>query len=630
MSKRLFSRLQANEVINGENLKIDCILQSAEVDKKGYVWDVRIIKYGQDKNKRVWTKEVLQSALKLFEGAKVFLLDDSQHTQSDKSVKQIAGWLSNVQATEDALVGKLNLVQSGSGNVIRDILQSSFKDNPELIGLSVDCLGQEEILPDGTRKVLSIVKAAVDIVHTPAADGKFMKLVASANTDATAYIRAEKEKVQRETDLATLHASFAIELEKAKIGNTQLLLETKLQAAKLPEVANAKLKAQFAGKAIDEKILDQAIQIEKQYLDIIQAQTVKDLGSVRILADDMDNRIKMFDDLMDGKIHSIKAAYVNFTGDNAITGLVKNCSRLTASLDSTSFANVLGETLNRKMLKEWSQSHWNRDWNKVCEITTVPDFKTQHRVRFGGYGDLPTVLESAPYTAATSPTDEEATFSVSKRGYTENVTFEMIKNDDINAIRRIPKRMGVAAARTLYKFVFDFFTTNAAIYDNVVLFHAATHSNLGTTAFSAAELAVVRTAMMKQTEKDTSEVLGIFPKIILNPIDLEATVWAAIVASGRGDFTPQSPDFVRDQSYSNITVMHWTDATDWYAIADPSMWPGLEIGFLDGKVEPEMWLQSAPTVGSVFSNDIITWKLRHVYGGVVTDYRPFYRETVTG
>ena len=625
MSKRLFSRLQANEVINGENLKIDCILQSAEVDKKGYVWDVRIIKYGQDKNKRVWTKEVLQSALKLFEGAKVFLLDDSQHTQSDKSVKQIAGWLSNVQATEDALVGKLNLVQSGSGNVIRDILQSSFKDNPELIGLSVDCLGQEEILPDGTRKVLSIVKAAVDIVHTPAADGKFMKLVASANTDATAYIRAEKEKVQRETDLATLHASFAIELEKAKIGNTQLLLETKL-----PEVANAKLKAQFAGKAIDEKILDQAIQIEKQYLDIIQAQTVKDLGSVRILADDMDNRIKMFDDLMDGKIHSIKAAYVNFTGDNAITGLVKNCSRLTASLDSTSFANVLGETLNRKMLKEWSQSHWNRDWNKVCEITTVPDFKTQHRVRFGGYGDLPTVLESAPYTAATSPTDEEATFSVSKRGYTENVTFEMIKNDDINAIRRIPKRMGVAAARTLYKFVFDFFTTNAAIYDNVVLFHAATHSNLGTTAFSAAELAVVRTAMMKQTEKDTSEVLGIFPKIILNPIDLEATVWAAIVASGRGDFTPQSPDFVRDQSYSNITVMHWTDATDWYAVADPSMWPGLEIGFLDGKIEPEMWLQSAPTVGSVFSNDIITWKLRHVYGGVITDYRPFYRETVAG
>ncbi|MDP2683653.1 MAG: hypothetical protein Q8P20_01225 [bacterium] len=626
MSKRLFSRLQANEVVNGEHLKIDCVLQSAEADKKGYVWDVRIIKYGQDKNKRVWTKEVLQSALNLFEGAKVFLLDDSQHTEGDKSVKQIAGWLSSVKAAEDALVGKLNLVQSGTGTIIRDILQSSFSVNPELIGLSVDCLGQEEILPDGTRKVLSIVKAAVDIVHTPAADGKFMKMVASANAEAS----ASADKIKASQDLASLQASFALELEKAKIGNTQLLLETKLQSAKLPEVANAKLKAQFAGKSLDEKVLDQAIQIEKQYLDIIQAQTVKDLGSVRILADDMDNRIKMFDDLMDGKVNSIKAAYVNFTGDNAITGLVKNCSRLTASLDSTSFASVLGETLNRKMLKEWSQSHWNRDWNKVCEITTVPDFKTQHRVRFGGYGDLPIVLESAPYTAATSPTDEQATFSVAKHGYTENVTFEMIKNDDINAIRRIPKRMGVAAARTLYKFVFDFFTTNAAIYDNVVLFHAATHANLGTTAFSNTELAVVRKLMMKQTEKDTNEVLGIFPKIILNPIDLEATVWAAIVAAGRGDFTPTSPDFVRDQSYSNITVMHWTDATDWYAIADPSMWPGLEIGFLDGKIEPEMWLQSAPTVGSVFSNDIITWKLRHVYGGVITDYRPFYRETVAG
>jgi hypothetical protein len=40
-------------------------------------------------------------------------------------------------------------------------------------------------------------------------------------------------------------------------------------------------------------------------------------------------------------------------------------------------------------------------------------------MRFGGYGNLPTVGQGAPYTALTSPTDEEATYAPAKRGGTE-------------------------------------------------------------------------------------------------------------------------------------------------------------------------------------------------------------------
>jgi hypothetical protein len=43
----------------------------------------------------------------------------------------------------------------------------------------------------------------------------------------------------------------------------------------------------------------------------------------------------------------------------------------------------------------------------------------------------------------------------------------------------------------------------------------------------------------------------------------------------------------------------------------------LEIGFLDGREEPELFIQDMPNTGSMFSNDKLTYKLRHIYGGGV-------------
>jgi hypothetical protein len=49
----------------------------------------------------------------------------------------------------------------------------------------------------------------------------------------------------------------------------------------------------------------------------------------------------------------------------------------------------------------------------------------------------------------------------------------------------------------------------------------------------------------------------------------------------------------------------------------------IEIGFFGGREEPELFVQDAPNVGSLFSNDVITYKIRHIYGGGVLDFRGF-------
>jgi hypothetical protein len=70
-----------------------------------------------------------------------------------------------------------------------------------------------------------------------------------------------------------------------------------------------------------------------------------------------------------------------------------------------------------------------------------------------------------------------------------------------------------------------------------------------------------------------------------------------------------------------IAVWYWTDVNDWCAVADPNDIPTIEIGFMDGNEEPELFVQDMPSVGSMFTSDQITYKIRHVYGGAVTDFR---------
>lgn len=109
------------------------------------------------------------------------------------------------------------------------------------------------------------------------------------------------------------------------------------------------------------------------------------------------------------------------------------------------------------MLAEYRAAVDFDGWRQVVNVVPLSDFRMQHRTRWGGYGDLPSVAEGADYQPLTSPTDEEATYKAGKKGGTEDVTLEMIKNDDVGAIRRIPTKLSRAAKRTLAKFVFDFF-----------------------------------------------------------------------------------------------------------------------------------------------------------------------------
>ena len=167
------------------------------------------------------------------------------------------------------------------------------------------------------------------------------------------------------------------------------------------------------------------------------------------------------------------------------------------------------------------------------------------------------------------------------------------------------------AGNTLYEFVFDFYRANAVIYDGLALYHA-THNNLFTAAFSAAEVSAHRLSMLKQTRAGSAKRLAVAPKTLLVPFDLQETAVNLFKRTTNNDET-----FQQTWKMDVISPSYWTDVTDWSTVADPMEMPVVEIGFLDGKEEPELFVQDMPNVGSMFSNDKLTYKIRHIYGGAV-------------
>jgi hypothetical protein len=206
----------------------------------------------------------------------------------------------------------------------------------------------------------------------------------------------------------------------------------------------------------------------------------------------------------------------------------------------------------------------------------------------------------------------------------------MIANDDVGVISRIPQRLARAAKRTLYKAVFDPLRLNSNIYTGTALALAG-QNNISTTALSAAEISTARVKMAKQDPYGHSaglEPMNLFPKHLIVPPELEEIGWrlTSIPMQAIAAQTATEPSYTagRVGLTSLIVAPYWTDNNNWWVVADPADVPTIEVGFFQGRQEPELFVADNPTVGSMFTNDQILYKIRFIFGVAVLDFRGFY------
>lgn len=625
---------------------------------------VRVIKAGTSLNNVTYPRDVLREATPLFNGARVFVKSDAEHIKGGgKDVRQLVGRLSDAKFVE-AGVGEIQAVLDvfESAEVAPMLREAVERGMTDLFGLSIDASGKSK-QTGKFREATKLTKvASVDLIIEPGAGGQLIRFVEAHHEEDT-MLRSQMIKeigardAKRAEGLANASDDDVLVAYREAVGTPasgdrstggitqeQLIEHTRMIEAradarvaiaesKLPLPTQMRLNEHFREAAsFTAADVEAAIKSEREYLGkIVDGAKVTGLGQFIEAGDGRAEKMAaMLDDFFDPtkRAMSFRECYVELTGDRQVTGLMQNVDvdrlreaaggdKFREAVSAATFSNILGDSITRAMIREYGALESYKDWQWMCDIVPVTDFRTQERTRLGGYGNLPAVAENGAYAALTSPGDEAASYAVTKRGGTETISMETIANDDVGLLRRIPRALATAAGRTLYEFVYAFLDSNAAIYDTVALFHAS-HNNLGTAALDATSIAAARLAMKKQTELTSTKRLGITMRHLVIPSDLEEAAYNLFQRGTNNDAT-----FVQSRVPTVHVVDHWTDANNWYAAADNASVPLIEMGFY-GSQDPELFVQDLPTQGSLFSNDQIKYKIRHIYSGAVRDYRGFY------
>lgn len=639
---------------------------------------VRVIRAGTSLNGVDYPRAVLREAVSLFDGVRVFVKSDAAHIKGDaaaKDFRHLVGKLTApkfVEANGGEIHATLDVFESSDvAAKLREAVQRGMTD---LFGLSIDAEGAAK-KKGKFREATRLTKvSSVDLIIEPGAGGQILRFTesvqpqesdtmlrqqmlkfieardakrAQALADAsdeevmTAYREAVEAASKTDTSTTTNRtgAGEPAPVTAADVAAQIRMVEARANArvaiagSKLPEALQERLVVRFTEAAsFTDADVTAAIDAERKLLGrLVEGAQVRGLGDVRVEAgQDFSEKVRQrLDDFFDPTkpSRSFREAYIEITGDRMVTGLIGDCDRqrlreaaganFREAVSSATFSDILGDSIARAMIREYGALEAYGDWRWLCDVVPLSDFREQQRTRVGGYGNLPEVAENGPYNPLTTPTDEVAKYKAKKRGGIETVSLEAIANDDVGLLRRIPLALATAAGRTLYEFVHDFLSLNPVIYDGVALFVAG-HNNIGTAALDATSFAAARLRMKQQGEQDSAKRLGITLRHLAIPSDLEEKAYDLFVRGSNQDET-----FVQSRKPTVHVVDYWTDANNWFAAADKSQVPLIELGFYGGKEEPEIFVQDLPTQGSLFSNDQIKYKIRHIYSGAVRDFRGF-------
>lgn len=472
-----------------------------------------------------------------------------------------------------------------------------------------------------------------------------------------------------EESLKTLNA----QTEEIKRESSKVVVDRELAAVKgqLPDPIIERLRKGFEGKVVDIKAVQEAIAGEKSIYDQILPPETRFEPRAKITKDTAETNIKRLEAMLyngqkdkDGNepFHSIHEAYFAFKGwtptypmsADAALGMVKEAKgymspvtprTLQESLrhiqesvgQISSWTYALGDTMYRVVLRRYDEDP--HEWRWACsQYVESRDLRPVYFSRTGEYTMTPAVAEGGTYQEATFPSEEAITADVSaaKYGILQPVTLEAMIRDDVHVLQQVPLKLGAGFKERQFQTLFNLLASNTAITfgDSAALAHT-THSNKGTTALSAATLILGIKAVRDQLPSGaTDRPMGITPKYLLVPNDLDDLGWRLITSDVRiileasntpGGAATEPNIFKAKYGLAVQVVDYWSDTDNWWLMVDPKRAGCDTFGVVVYPNEkPRLEVQDDVTAGSVFTADKITWKVSGWFKVVVLDYRTFY------
>lgn len=312
---------------------------------------------------------------------------------------------------------------------------------------------------------------------------------------------------------------------------------------------------------------------------------------------------------------------------------------LKESGSSSDYPFLLANTMHKALINAFRGVA--SPWAQYTLKGDLTDFKTHDRVILGEAPDLLPVAEDGEYVDSKIG-ESRYQIALDTVGRKWTVTRKTIINDDLRGLLQFPERYGRASARTIAKAVAGILETNALAYDGAALFSArGGWTNDGHTRITAnlTGIQTLDTAISTlKTSKDphSGEIMGIGASLylIVDPT-LEMTAnWLRTATQVRGGSTSTLVDNPVAGKFQVLVEPFLTRFPGRaYLCVAPSEAHFAEVGFLNGKVEPDILARAATSLrvngGGEdpygFDIDDMEFKIRHDWAVKPAFYQGVYK-----
>jgi len=288
------------------------------------------------------------------------------------------------------------------------------------------------------------------------------------------------------------------------------------------------------------------------------------------------------------------------------------------AIGSSDFPLIMANVANKTLQAQYGAVPTT--WQTWAGTGSVPDFKTNYRVRLSEAPNLDLLPEHGEYKMAQF-SEARVSYSIATYGKKYALTRQAIINDDLGALTRIPGMFGRSAARLVNKSVYGVLNTNGTMPDGVALFHA-NHGNLVASgsggAPSIATLDAALVAMASQTGLNGLDKIGIEGRFLIVPPG-KKTAAKQLLASTVDPTKSNAVPNPMQGALELVSDPELSSSTAWFVAAAPGEGVDtVEVFFLDGVQAP--LLESRED----WDTDGIVYKTRIDFGVACLDHRGLF------
>lgn len=323
---------------------------------------------------------------------------------------------------------------------------------------------------------------------------------------------------------------------------------------------------------------------------------------------------------------------------------------LEEAMTTSDFPYLFGDILDRQVLAAYRE--WPTTWQNYAKRGRVRDFRTVKRYSvYGADQVLPSVIgQKGAYPYEEINENSPYSYNVAKYGRKIRFAWETMVNDDLDALKDMPERLGRAARRSEEKFVTQLFVDangpHASFYTsgNKNIVNTTNGAASNNPALSIAALQDALTVLSRMVDENGEPIVIDTVELVIPPaLSVKADNYLNALqlwvnenkSAGSGEQNIVTANWMKSAFRKNVNpyipiVATTNGNTSWWLFANPNNGrPAMELGFLIGHEEPEIFMKTpnqVPVGGSGedamngdFESDAIEHKLRHVFGGTRMD-----------